>query len=1142
MAAYQLTNLVPNGSFEANVTSWSGFSTSNQGAQSNLTPTRVAKPASPTHSEFGSWVLNVGAKTQGVVAARPTAFIPTIIGHKYYIRARVRLRGSNPVGVVSQLVVAHHINPAGAAVALPGKGASLQPLAICEGLYSTDIIDFVLIDDIWTADRTQLAPAIVGAKTSNGNDDQYIQIDNVVIVDLTADVGAGSEPPLFVIRGGVNNYTSPTNGGNGWWEGSANVDLPIPPEFDTTSTTALGLRGRPFSYQIDRVAGTGTGPFIFSITGLPAGHGLEINNNGLISGTLQLAEGTYSFTIRLVDSVGYDVSQEYTLNVGEPPVIVETFLPGAILGQPYAFTPTVEGSEPLTVTVSVLTGSLPAGLSISGDTITGTPTIDNQSCQIIVTAENEFDTVSRAFTLTVSSMPNIGTSSPLPNAILNAAGQGIPYSTTILSSGAAPITYSVISGSLPGGLSLSSSGVISGTPASTGTSSFTVQAENSLGADTRVFTLSVYQPPAVTTVTLGYARLGTPYSAQLTASGSQPITYQLTSGGLPVGLSLAGTTGLITGTPTAAGTYSFTVTATNIAGVSVAVPLTITAGMALAIATQASLPAGTVGQPYTPLQFTALGIDTDSSVAWSWGVSGRPPGLSFTTAGVLSGTLTTAGTYSFDVTITNGSAVATTTCTLEAGQVPTLSGSDVLYGTISRPYTAVLSADGLQPITYRMSSGPTPQADITLDSNGVITWLVPTPGPYVFYVIATNRFGDSVAGMYTLTITSPSITDVDLPAGIVGVPYIKNSGDDGYTFTPDGMGPFTWEHISGTLPPGLSFDPVPGKITGSPTTAGTFDFGLRLYGIAGQVQEDFRIVVNVRPAITTVALNSGNVLAAYSQTLTASGTTPITWSHSGSLPPGLTRTGATISGTPTTEGVYTFNVTASNVTGSAYADTAQFTIVIGPSGAPVITTTSSLSAVVGQPFTRTLTATGNPPIGWSLDVGSSLPDGLALAGDVVSGTPTTSGTYTFTLWAKNGIGSGDSREFTLRITETPTITSSPSLISGVVGQPYAQQLTATGDPAPTWAAVTPVAPEVVLASIGLSVNAVTGILSGAPTVPGTHTFRIQATNSAGSDIILFTLTVLPPGGPIIDGKEVESFFIDGREVEAFFVDGNTYEI
>jgi len=111
--------------------------TNQSNTQSTLSPTRVATNSpTPDHSEVGSWCLQIGSKTQGMVAVNPTAAMPTVVGRKYYVKQVVRLRGST-AGVVSMCAMIHGNTTAGAAVNLPNKGVAYVPVA--EGLQTTDI-------------------------------------------------------------------------------------------------------------------------------------------------------------------------------------------------------------------------------------------------------------------------------------------------------------------------------------------------------------------------------------------------------------------------------------------------------------------------------------------------------------------------------------------------------------------------------------------------------------------------------------------------------------------------------------------------------------------------------------------------------------------------------------------------------------------------------------------------------------------------------------------------------------------------------------------------------------------------------------------------------------------------------------------
>lgn len=153
------------------------------------------------------------------------------------------------------------------------------------------------------------------------------------------------------------------------------------------------------------------------------------------------------------------------------------------------------------------------------------------------------------------------TTSSLPAGQLGAAYQA----TLSASGGATPYSWSLASGSLPGGLSLSSaSGAISGMPSASGTSSFTVQVTDS-GSKTAQQPLSIAisgsnAPLSVATVSLAGGQTGQPYLVTLQATGGTPsYSWSITSGQLPAGLALGPASGQISGTPTTSGQFNFTV-------------------------------------------------------------------------------------------------------------------------------------------------------------------------------------------------------------------------------------------------------------------------------------------------------------------------------------------------------------------------------------------------------------------------------------------------------------------------------------------------------------------------------------------------------------------------------------------------------
>jgi hypothetical protein len=156
-------------------------------------------------------------------------------------------------------------------------------------------------------------------------------------------------------------------------------------------------------------------------------------------------------------------------------------------------------------------------------------------------------------------LPLVIQSTPLPTAVINT-----PYSATLTSTGGVgPFTWAMASGTLPPGLTISASGVISGTPTVLGTTAFKVQVTDSqtptAAVDIASKSITVNTPLAITTSSLTAGSINVPYTASLAASGGvAPYTWSITSGSLPAGLTLSAS-GFISGTPTSQQTSTFTV-------------------------------------------------------------------------------------------------------------------------------------------------------------------------------------------------------------------------------------------------------------------------------------------------------------------------------------------------------------------------------------------------------------------------------------------------------------------------------------------------------------------------------------------------------------------------------------------------------
>jgi hypothetical protein len=350
----------------------------------------------------------------------------------------------------------------------------------------------------------------------------------------------------------------------------------------------------------------------------------------------------------------------------------------------------------------------------------------------------------------------------------------------------------------------------------------------------------------------------------------------------------------------------------------------------------------------------------------------------------------------------------------------------------------------------------------------------------------------------------PTITTTSLPGGTVGSAYSQSLAASG------GTPPYAWSLDAGTLPPGLTLGPG-GALTGTPTSAGTSTFTVRVTDDLDQTDtQELTLVVAPPPVptVTTTSLPGGTVGSAYSQSLAATGgTPPYAWSlDAGTLPAGLTLSpGGTLSGTPTSPGSSTFTVRVTDDLDQT--DTQELTLVVAPPPVPTVTTTSLPGGTVGSAYSQSLAATGGtPPYAWSLDAGT-LPAGLTLSpGGTLSGTPTSAGGSTFTVRVTDDLDQTDTQELTLAVLDVLTITTT-SLPGTTIGQAYSQPVQAAGGTPPySWSVVAGGLPP------GLGLNAGTGVVSGTTTMAGTFTFTVQVADAAGptqTDTQSFTVVVNP---------------------------------
>ena len=287
---------------------------------------------------------------------------------------------------------------------------------------------------------------------------------------------------------------------------------------------------------------------------------------------------------------------------------------------------------------------------------------------------------------------------------------------------------------------------------------------------------------------------------------------------------------------------------------------------------------------------------------------------------------------------------------------------------------------------------------------------------------------------------------------------------------------------------------------------------------------------------------------AYSYALQVNGgVAPYSWSvTSGALPPGVTLNATTgaIFGTPTVPGNYSPTVTVKDSGNPAKTASVPLSFAVTPPPGPITITTSSLgSATENAMYSVSLAATGGTGVyQWTLAAGS-LPFGITLStAGVLSGTPSTPGTYPMTFAVQDNAVPPDSASVSLTLKVNPpgplTILTT-SLPDAALGSPYQVQLQATiGDGINEWsvASGSSLPPSLTLSDQGL--------ITGMPTAGGTYSFTVQVGAQGNQQFQsaskTLSLTVAPLSGTNnsqLNGHYAFSLFggVEGLECAASMV-------